>query len=615
MIAKHFPMKSLGKSDFSGLVKYLSDSQNKNERVGDINITNCNSVDIDSAILEVLATQQINQRASGDKTYHLLISFAPDEKVTDKQLKEIEQRFIDVLGFTDHQRVSVVHHDTDSLHVHLAINKINPKKHTMHEPFLAYKAMSALCTKIEDEYGLVKVNHHARKTKSENLADDMERHTGVETLLNWIKRNCVDELREAKDWQEFKNTLDANGLSIRVKANGFVIETYERLSVKASSVDREFSKQNLEKKFGAFVDEERKHRPKPKKQYIEKPLSKGYDTTELYALYKRQQDKSAQVRVDAMALAKEKKARKIKSAKLTAKVKRDSLKLMKLSSDSKRRLYSLISHSLVKNISNINADYRNSTQTIYSRCKKQVWADWLRTQAMNGNEQAIAALRGRSGKDNLIFNTITGNGKNIYVSPMRDNITKEGVVIYSNKRFAIRDDGKHIKVSRDASHDGVIAALQIAVAKYGNVIKVDGDKEFKEQALLAAVGSDLKITFSDNDLNKRLIELRAKYASRPGYRSGIKRAGFRGQYQHGNRRDKTAKQPQELHARERQYWTKANNKNDMRNLSELVMAFEKRGTNMPLPDSSHNNLVNREQGSDRAVRREPDNINKKGKSR
>ena len=90
MIIRHIPMKSARMSSFSGLVKYITDEQNKQERVGKVRISNCNSVDPSWAIQEVLATQAKNQRAKGDKTYHVLISFAPGENPSEAVLKAIK---------------------------------------------------------------------------------------------------------------------------------------------------------------------------------------------------------------------------------------------------------------------------------------------------------------------------------------------------------------------------------------------------------------------------------------------------------------------------------------------------------------------------------------------
>ena len=187
MIIRHIPMRSARRSSFSGLVKYILDGQNKQERVGKINISNCNSIDPSWAVHEVLATQAKNQRAKNDKTYHMLISFAPGENPSAEALKAIEERVVSAIGFKEHQRISAVHHDTDNLHIHVAINKIHPKSFNMLEPYRAYRAFAEVASTLEIEFGLEITNHKTRKGRSENMADDMEQHLGIETLINWMK--------------------------------------------------------------------------------------------------------------------------------------------------------------------------------------------------------------------------------------------------------------------------------------------------------------------------------------------------------------------------------------------------------------------------------------------
>ena len=77
MIAKHLHSKSGSVSSFGRLGRYISDSQNNGERLGAVTVTNCENTDIRWAIAEVQATQAMNLRARGDKTYHLLISMTP----------------------------------------------------------------------------------------------------------------------------------------------------------------------------------------------------------------------------------------------------------------------------------------------------------------------------------------------------------------------------------------------------------------------------------------------------------------------------------------------------------------------------------------------------------
>ena len=55
MIAKHVAMRSLRKSSFSDLVRYMCDPQDKRERVGHVQVSNCFSLEVEDAILEVTA--------------------------------------------------------------------------------------------------------------------------------------------------------------------------------------------------------------------------------------------------------------------------------------------------------------------------------------------------------------------------------------------------------------------------------------------------------------------------------------------------------------------------------------------------------------------------------
>ena len=207
MIAKHVPMRSVGKSDFAGLVRYITDAQSKDHRLGHVQVTNCDAYSVRDTITEVLATQYANTRAESDKTYHLIVSFRAGEQPDAATLQAIERRICDGLGYGEHQRVSTVHHDTDNLHLHIAINKIHPTRYTIHDPYRDHKTLGELCEKLEGEYGLQRDNHQTQKRGAENRADDMERHAGIESLLGWIRRECLEQIQGAQSWAELHQAL------------------------------------------------------------------------------------------------------------------------------------------------------------------------------------------------------------------------------------------------------------------------------------------------------------------------------------------------------------------------------------------------------------------------
>lgn len=252
MIAKHVPMRNANKSRFRRLIQYLNSPQNKQERVGRVTVTNCYQDNALDACLEIQAVQNINKRTQQDKTYHLILSFQEGENVASDTLTAIESHVCEALGYQDHQRVSVVHHDTDNLHLHVAINKIHPTHYTMHTPYRDYKTLARCCEQMEQTYGLEIDNHIAHKTKSQNQVDDMEHHTGVESLLSWIKRQCAPQMMAAQSWTILHHVMHQHGLRLQERGNGLMITYGTSLSVKASSVARSLSKGHLEKKLGLF---------------------------------------------------------------------------------------------------------------------------------------------------------------------------------------------------------------------------------------------------------------------------------------------------------------------------------------------------------------------------
>ena len=214
MIAKRIEFRNVNVSSFSKLINYITNAQGKNERVGEIRITNCQGEHPTWAAMEAEAVQAKNTRTKMDKTYHLLLSFREGDYPAPESLHAIEARICDKLGYKEHQRVSAVHYDTDHMHIHIAINKIHPTRYTAHEPYFDKKNLGVLCTALEKEYKLAKDNHIPRMTPGEAKAQDMEKAAGIESLIGWVKRGCLPELLKVTSWDELHKILASNGLKL-----------------------------------------------------------------------------------------------------------------------------------------------------------------------------------------------------------------------------------------------------------------------------------------------------------------------------------------------------------------------------------------------------------------
>jgi hypothetical protein len=242
VIAKEIAMPKTGGS-FRGLVTYLTSSRGSAERVGQVRLTNCVSADVASAVLEVENTQARNRRAR-HSTYHLMLSFPAREEPRADVLEAIERRACHALGFGEHQRVSVVHHDTDHLHVHIAINRVHPKAHNVHWPSYSKLVLDRLCVELEQEHGLLPVRHRARERAAHLEATD--------ALRTSLQGDCALQLRQARTWAELHKLAAAHGVQVQLRANGLALVARDGSRVRASSVDRDLSKAALERRLGPF---------------------------------------------------------------------------------------------------------------------------------------------------------------------------------------------------------------------------------------------------------------------------------------------------------------------------------------------------------------------------
>ncbi|MGD9637938.1 MAG: TraI/MobA(P) family conjugative relaxase [Alphaproteobacteria bacterium] len=293
MISKHIPRTT--KSSFRRLAKYIAGAEDDGEKLSDFWIVNSDAGetldDLELAIIDIENTQSRNTRCRVDKTYHLLVSFK-NEKPDLKTLKEIEKEFAKALGIETHQRVVGTHQNTDNFHMHIAYNKINPETFKVATLSNDYYKRSKVCRDMEKKYNL-KVDNGIEKTKEPNYekphekARDFEAKTWQQSFYSYVKEQkepLTKALNQAQKWQDIHNAFEEVGLLLKKRGNGLAIVSKDKkIAIKASDLDRTFSKNALEKRLGKF--EESAHIVEPKRTYTEKPLTKHPNTPILWQKY------------------------------------------------------------------------------------------------------------------------------------------------------------------------------------------------------------------------------------------------------------------------------------------------------------------------------------------
>ncbi|SEO25623.1 Relaxase/Mobilisation nuclease domain-containing protein [Nitrosospira multiformis] len=544
MIAKHIPMKSARRSSFKELVAYITQAKDKAVRIGEVRVTNCHQDNATDAVLEVLATQLQNQRACSDKTYHLLISFPAGESPSTEALRDIEDEVCNALGFREHQRVSAVHTDTDNLHIHVAINKIHPKTLTIHNPYCDYKALGTVCERLERVHGLIHTNHEKIAHGARNRALDVEYLAGVESLLGWIQRECLEDLRQAQSWGELHERLRRNGLAFQERGNGLLVSDQEGRMVKASSIARDLSKAQLEKRFGPFeatdAQLQASRGQKGQVQKVEKvdrayqprPVSRDSGTDALYQSYLAEQARRRSARAQIRQELGAQKHSLVSQAKDRARIKRGLIKQLDCDRFMKRMLYQQAGSALREDIGSIHAQQRAVHEDKFSHARVLSWFDWLAERAAMNDAQALAVLRKRQrtvfGRANALLGAQEeiGQGRapqgkkdcasraGIRIDDARiDSVTKQGTLIYASGKSAIRDSGNRLEVSEAIRQDGLEIALAMAVKRFGRSIKIEGDAAFRKRVLSTAQALQLDIRFDGMQARLKEEQGRAEEAS------------------------------------------------------------------------------------------------------
>jgi hypothetical protein len=480
VIAKRVSRKNGSKSSYRDLANYILDRHNDGSKVRSVWAKNfATPDDLDLCIAEVIATQDLNVRSKIDKTYHLVVSLAPGENLTDDQFIEVEQRLCEAIGLANHQRICAIHKDTKHIHMHIALSKIHPVKQNCIEPYYDKIKLQAVCREIENQFGL------KPGLGSKLKLAPSEAHQGLESFASWIRTHLTVELTKllsepAVKWQDVQALSGRFGLEVREHGAGLVFSHLEKkLFVKASDVDRSFSKKKLEDILGGF--EPSQWRGRPEKIYKSMPSQLSIRKERLYEEFKAEKDarflarnaelsKISEIRYGVVEEIKQ------RYAKRRLEIKQDTI----IPKGRKRIVYQKLAQEMEKEL------LETFTDTRACRTSKQVpWKDWLYGRAVSGDEAALEALRQTlpSTEDIRLGAFIGAKGNHTIVSGpgLLSKVHRDGIIEYQGKSGgSFLDKGDAIVIS-SLDNPTLESALLVAHAKFAGKFEAKGSPEFMER--------------------------------------------------------------------------------------------------------------------------------------
>lgn len=403
MISRRVPQKPEN-DDYRRLARYIASADHSGEKSLMRWCAGCLAGD-DYAlgIQEAVDTQAMNTRTSKEKTYHLIVSFRPEDeaRLTPEVFHAIEEEFAKTLGFEEHQRHCGVHQNTNNLHMHVAYNMIHPERLTRHEPYRDFHKRDQVCRELELRFGLTIDNGHAVEKEGPRLNDvaaTVEAHTGQQSFEGYAKERregVLEAVAQAADWESVHAALARHGLDIKPHGNGLVIkDRHGDHAIKASRLDRTLSLPRLVKRLGPYVWPSLTiERIRGQERFTAKPMHRGPERGKLFGEYQRGIE-SRKMALDALA---RRKAQELETLRATWSRERGIIDRQFFG----RHRYDLLKIARLKEAEQrlrIQKRIRVEEEQAKKETPYASWTAFLRWKATQGNETALAILRSRENK-------------------------------------------------------------------------------------------------------------------------------------------------------------------------------------------------------------------------
>lgn len=472
-----------------------------------------------SAAIEMEALATENTRCK-DPAFHFILSWRALESPTTQQVDEAVKIALSELDLENCQALWALQADTENLHVHVAVNRIDPETGRAIQPAGNWtkKALERAARKVElaqgwevEESGRYYVTpdgnivekgaKHAEAGVSQK-ARDLEVHTGAESLERIAKKQIVPILETSESWEKLHRRLAEHGFVMEKKGSGAILRAGDTV-MKVSSVSRACSLSKLEKRLGEFQDRGKATPIQP--QPSQTPTRKiGADLEDSWKRYNA--ERNAYLNAKAEALREKKEAQKEEFAVLYQR-QRDERRelyaknLWRSRGREMNQLRSLMAYAQQKDRLMLREKHWEQIDDLKARYLKRFpsYKKWLTAQE---NEELYEIYRypGRAllaPRQSSVFDR-----SRPCLMDLKNYRPRKGgsCVAYCREGTFIADFsdmGKRILLNENTlDKTSVVAALQLANQKWG-ATKITGSDEYKELCVAAAVEYNLKISNPD----------------------------------------------------------------------------------------------------------------------
>jgi hypothetical protein len=241
-------------------------SRNDKDKVEYVNTLNIFEPSMAIQEMEALALE--NTR-SADPVFNCILSWRENEVPSHEQVGGAVHIVLSELGLEGCQVHYALHRNTENLHMHICVNRIDPETYKARDPAHGWtkKALEKAARKIElaqgwevEQTGRFAVTPDGeiiekdRTDKAVNLsqaARDIEAHTAAKSAERVAQETAAPIIRAAKSWEDLHEKLAEQGIAFERKGSGAILRVSETV-IKASCAGRDVSLSRLEKRLGEY---------------------------------------------------------------------------------------------------------------------------------------------------------------------------------------------------------------------------------------------------------------------------------------------------------------------------------------------------------------------------
>jgi len=146
---------------------------------------------------------------------HVSLSAAPGEHLTDKQWREIGQRYLNGMGLDHNQYVITRHTDTEHEHIHILANRIRFDGSVTSDS-RDYKRQEIIMRELEREYGLQRVGpsiEAGRRAPTKGEIEEVIR-TGTPSVRQQLQQLCDSAAKGCTSFTIYQERLEAAGVEL-----------------------------------------------------------------------------------------------------------------------------------------------------------------------------------------------------------------------------------------------------------------------------------------------------------------------------------------------------------------------------------------------------------------